>query len=127
MVKSALSLGISLLILVLCTGCVILGKNTEFQPLDPTLLEPLVPGQSKAADVCKVLGAPSQVVELSNGNAYIYRRVVTKGTGVWLVLVSFVNGEAQQDRVVFFFDKNDLLTHYGVSLNAGEASYGFPF
>jgi len=126
-VKSALSLGISLLVLVLCTGCVVLGKNTEYQPLDPTLLEPLVPGQSRAADVSKVLGAPSQVVELSNGNAYIYRRSVTKGTGVWLVLVSFVNGEEQHDRVVFFFDKNDLLTHYGVSLNAGKASYGFPF
>ena len=125
--KSPLSLGISLFILVLCTGCVVLGKNTEFQPLDPTLLEPLVPGQTKAADVSKVLGAPSQVVELSNGNAYIYRRSVTKGTGVWLVLVSFVNGEEQHDRVVFFFDKNDLLTHYGVSLNAGKASYGFPF
>jgi outer membrane protein assembly factor BamE (lipoprotein component of BamABCDE complex) len=126
-VKSALSLGISLLILALCTGCVVLGKNTEYQPLDPTLLEPLVPGQSRAADVCKVLGAPSQVVELSNGNAYVYRRSVTKGTGVWLVLVSFVNGEEQHDQVVFFFDKNDLLTHYGVSLNAGKASYGFPF
>jgi len=126
-VKSALSLGISLLILALCTGCVVLGKNTEYQPLDPTLLEPLVPGQSRAADVCKVLGAPSEVVELSNGNAYIYRRSVIKGTGVWLVLVSFVNGEEQHDRVVFFFDKNDLLTHYGMSLNAGKASYGFPF
>jgi hypothetical protein len=126
-VKSGLSLGISLLILVLCAGCVILGKNTEFQPLDPTLLEPLVPGQSRAADVCKVLGAPSQVVELSNGNAYVYRRSVTKGTGVWLVLVSFVNAEEQHDLVVFFFDKSDLLTHYGVSLNAGKAAYGFPF
>ena len=125
--KSALSFGISLLILVLCTGCVVLGKNTEFQPLDPTLIEPLVPGQSRAADVSKILGAPSQVVELSNGNAYVYRRSVTKGTGVWLVLVSFVNGEEQHDRVVFFFDKNDLLTHYGVSLDAGKASYGFPF
>ena len=125
--KSAFCLGISLLIVALCTGCVVLGKNTEYQPLDPALLDPLVPGQSKAADVCKVLGAPSQVVELSNGNAYVYRRSVIKGTGVWLVLVTFVNGDEQHDRVVFFFDKNDLLTHYGVSLNAGKASYGFPF
>ena len=127
MVKSRLFLRIFLVILILCTGCVVLGKNTEYQRLDPALLEPLVSGQSKAADVCKVLGAPSQVVELSNGNAYVYRRSVTKGTGVWLVLVSFVNGEEQHDRVVFFFDKNDLLTHYGVSLDAGKASYGFPF
>jgi hypothetical protein len=52
---------------------------------------------------------------------------VATGTGVWLVLVSFVNAEEQHDQVVFFFDKNDLLTHYGVSLNAGKASYGFPF
>jgi outer membrane protein assembly factor BamE (lipoprotein component of BamABCDE complex) len=126
-VKSGLTLGIFLLILVLCSGCVVLGKNTEFQPLDPTLLAALVPGQSTAADVCKVLGAPSQVVELSNGNAYVYRRSVTKGTGVWLVLVSFVNAEEQHDQVVFLFDKSDLLTHYGVSLNAGKAAYGFPF
>ena len=125
--KPTLSLGIWLLILALCTGCVVLGKNTEYQPFDPALLEPLLPGQSKAADVCKVLGAPSQVVELSNGNAYVYQRSVIKGTGVWLVLVSFLNGEEQHDRVVFFFDKNDLLTHYGMSLNAAKASYGFPF
>jgi hypothetical protein len=116
-----------MLAVLLLAGCVVLGKNTDYQPFDPAFLEPLIPGQSKAADVCKVLGAPTRVVELSNGNAYIYERAVTKGTALWLLLVSFVNAERQHDQVVFFFDTSDTLTHYGVSFNAGKASYGLPF
>jgi len=64
---------------------------------------------------------------MSNGNAYIYKRSVAKGTGIWLVIVSFGNYDKQYDQIVLFFDTNDIMTHYGVSLNAGKASYGFPF
>lgn len=109
------------------SGCLVIGKNKEYQPFDSGELEKLVPGTTTAAEVSELLGAPSQVVEMSNGNAYIYKRSLAKGTALWLLVVSFGNYEKQYDQVVFFFDENDILTHYGVSLNANKASYGFPF
>jgi hypothetical protein len=38
-----------------------------------------------------------------------------------------VKYDRQYDRRVFLFNKEDVLTHYGISLNAGKASYGLPF
>lgn len=115
------------LMLVCLCGCVVFGKDKRHQPFEADDLEGLVIGQTSAADVTAVFGAPSEVVELTNGNAYIYRRSVAKATALWLILVSFGNFDVQQDQVVFFFDQNDVLSHYGVSLNADKASYGFPF
>jgi len=115
-----------LLIASLLSGCIVLGKNKQFQPFDSTEIGKLVPGQTKAAEVTEIFGAPSEVVELANGNAYVYKRTVTKGTVCWLLLVTFGNVEKQHDQLVFFFDLNDTLTHYGLSLDADKASYGLP-
>ena len=115
-----------LLIVSLTSGCIVLGKNKQFQPFDSTEIGKLVPGQTKAAEVTEIFGAPSEVVELANGNAYVYKRTVTKGTVCWLLLVTFGNVEKQHDQLVFFFDLNDTLTHYGLSLDADKASYGLP-
>jgi outer membrane protein assembly factor BamE (lipoprotein component of BamABCDE complex) len=115
-----------LLITTLLSGCIVLGKNKQFQPFDSTELDKMVPGQTKAAEVTEIFGAPSEVVELANGNAYVYQRTVTKGTVCWLVLVTFGNAEKQHDQLVFFFDLNDTLTHYGLSLDADKAKYGLP-
>ena len=116
----------ALIITTLLSGCLALGKNKEFQPFDSTELDKLVPGKTKAAEVTEIFGAPSEVVELANGNAYIYKRTVTKGTVCWLVLLTFGNAEKQHDQLVFFFDLNDTLTHYGLSLDADKAKYGLP-
>jgi len=116
----------ALLIASLLSGCIVLGKNKQFQPFDSTEIGKLVPGQTKAAEVTEIFGAPSEVVELANGNAYVYKRTVTKGTVCWLLLVTFGNVEKQHDQLVFFFDLNDTLTHYGLSLDADKASYGLP-
>ncbi len=115
-----------LLIASLLSGCIVLGKNKQFQPFDSTELDKLVPGQTKAAEVTEIFGAPSEVVELANGNAYVYKRTVSKGTVCWLLLVTFGNVEKQHDQLVFFFDLNDTLTHYGLSLDADKAKYGLP-
>jgi outer membrane protein assembly factor BamE (lipoprotein component of BamABCDE complex) len=115
-----------LLITTLLSGCMVLGKNKQFQPFDSTELEKLTPGQTKAAEVTEIFGAPKEVVELANGNAYVYKRTVTKGSVCWLVLITFGNVEKQHDQLVFFFDLDDTLTHYGLSLDAGKAKYGFP-
>jgi hypothetical protein len=116
-----------IIVLLSVTGCALFGKNMEYQPFDSSQLDKLIPGTTTAQEISGTFGAPSEVVKLSNGNAYIYQRAIAKGTGVWLILVSFGNYEKQYDRLVFFFDTNDILSHYGVSLNAGDASYGFPF
>lgn len=118
---------IIIILTALCCGCAVFGKNKEAQSFSPALIDELVPGQTTAADVTNLFGAPTHVVKLSNGNAYIYKRSVAKGTGVWLVLVSFGNYEKQYDHLVIFFNNENILTHYGVSIDADRASYGFPF
>lgn len=119
------------IVLMMCSsffsGCLVMGKNKEYQAFDASELDGLVPGQTTAAEVSRIFGAPSQVVKMSNGNTYVYKRSVAKGTALWLLILSFGNYDKQYDQVVFFFDQNDMLTHYGVSLNAGKASYGLPF
>jgi hypothetical protein len=109
------------------SGCFVMGKNKDYQPFDPKGLDGLVPGQTTAAEVTRIFGSPREVVKMSNGNAYIYKRSVAKGTGLWLLILSFGNYDKQCDQMAFFFDNNDILTHYGVSLDAGKASYGVPF
>ena len=125
--KSFASFFLILTMITLISGCLLLGKNKEYQPFETSGLDQLIPGQTTASEVTAMLGAPTQVVKLSNGNAYIYKRSLSKGTGLWLVIVSFGNYDKDYDQLVFFFDQNDVLRHYGVSLNARKASYGLPF
>ncbi len=115
-----------LVITAFLSGCVVFGKNKEYRPFDSTELDKLTPGESRASEVTEIFGSPTRVVKLANGNAYVYQRTITKGTMLWCILVTFGNAEKQHDRLVFFFDLEDTLTHYGVSLDAAEADYGLP-
>jgi outer membrane protein assembly factor BamE (lipoprotein component of BamABCDE complex) len=124
--RSTINILTVLLVATLLSGCIVIGKNKQYQPFDSTELGKLVPGQTKATEVTEIFGAPSEVVELANGNAYVYKRTVTKGTACWLVLITLGNVEKQHDQLVFFFDLNDTLTHYGLSLDADKAKYGLP-
>lgn len=108
-------------------GCTVIGKTKEYQPFDSSKFQSLTPGKTRAADVTQLFGAPTEVVKLSNGNAYIYRRAVTKGTALWLVLLTLGNFDTQYDQVALFFDSKNVLSHYGVSLNAEQTAYGLPF
>jgi outer membrane protein assembly factor BamE (lipoprotein component of BamABCDE complex) len=83
--------------------------------------------KSTAAQVTEILGAPSEIVKLSNGNAYIYRRSLSKGTGLWLLIVSFGNYDEHHDQIVIFFNKKNIMTHFAVTLDAHKAAYGLPF
>ena len=119
------SLCILLLVFFLssCAGWV---KNRDYHPLDAAKLDKLTVGKSTVAEVTETLGAPSDIVKLSNGNAYIYRRSLSKGTGLWLLLLVFGNYEKHYDQVVIFFDKRNIMTHYGVTLDAHKAAYELP-
>lgn len=122
-----LLLAITVLIIIANTGCFMIGKGKKYHPFDPVALEQVQPGTTLASDVANMFGAPTKIVEMSNGNAYVYQRSVAKATLVWLVLISFGNYDTQTDQIVFFFNNEDLLTHYGVSMNAEKAGYGLPF
>ncbi len=113
--------------IVTWNGCSLMGKSKEYQPFESEGLDRLVVGKTTAKEITENFGAPTRVVKLSNGNAYVYQRAVAKGTAFWFVIVSFGNYDKQYDRLVFFFDEKDTLTHYGVSLHANESSYGLPF
>ena len=106
-----------------CAGWV---KNTDYHPFDAAKLDKLTVGKSTVVQVTEMLGAPSTIVKLSNGNAYIYRRSLSKGTGLWLLIVSFGNYEKRYDQVVIFFDTKNIMTHYGVTLDAHKAAYELP-
>lgn len=118
---------ISVAVVGLFIGCGVFGKTKEYHPFDTEKIEHLMPGKTTAAETTQYFGAPAEVVKLSNGNAYIYTRVVTKGAAFWLVLVSFGYFDTKYDQLVLFFNNDDILTHYGVSLNADKAAYDNPF
>jgi outer membrane protein assembly factor BamE (lipoprotein component of BamABCDE complex) len=125
--RKSIAVFIGMIVCWTVTGCTVIGKTKEYQPFDASKIDALSPGKTVAADVTRLFGAPTEMVKLSNGNAYIYRRAVTKGTALWLVLLTMGNFDTQYDQVALFFDKDNVLTHFGVSLNAEQTAYGLPF
>ena len=116
-----------LLLVFVLQSCAGWAKNKDYHPFDASGLDKLIPGKSTAAQVTEILGAPSEMVKLSNGNAYIYRRSLSKGTGLWLLIVSFGNYDEHYDQIVIFLDKENIMTHFAVTLDADKATYGLPF
>lgn len=121
-------LGISILLIgSICTGCAVFGRSKDFVPFDENTLKQVTTGSTSASEVTRLFGPPNKIVKLSNGNAYIYERSVRKATALWLVIVSFGNLDTQYDRIVFFINNNDVVTHYGSSFKSEAASYAMPF
>lgn len=116
-----------LIIVVLLSGCAVMGRGKDFRPFDEKALAQIKPGQTTAAEVTQLFGAPTQIVKLSNGNAYVYERSLSKATGLWLIVLTLANYDTQHDRIVFFINKNDVVTHYGSSFKTDTAAYGMPF
>jgi hypothetical protein len=123
-----LCLIIGIFLAISCSsGCAVIGRGKNFRPFDENALTQVTPGKTTANQVTNLFGAPSQIVKLSNGNAYVYERSVNKATGLWLVIVTFGNYDIQYDRIVFFINRDDVVTHYGSSFKSGTASYAMPF
>jgi hypothetical protein len=121
-----ISMGL-LIMLLWVSGCAIIGRGKDFRPFDEQALTQIKPGQTTAAEVTKIFGAPSEIVKLSNGNAYVYERSVSKATGVWLIILTLANYDTQHDRIVFFINKDDVVTHYGSNFKTDTVAYGMPF
>ena len=116
-----------LLLLSFGSSCAVIGRGKNFRPFDENMLMQVTPGKTTASEVTKLFGPPNQIVKLSNGNAYIYERSVNKVTGLWLIVLTFGNFDTQYDRLVFFINNDDVVTHLGSSFKTGTASYAMPF
>jgi len=116
-------------LLVALPGCVFgVGRFNENEPLSETALAKLVPGKSTARDVVEILGAPANVRRLDHGrSAYFYSATNAKVTVLALILVGFRSDDTRQDRAWLFFDENDVLTHYGVTLAGHRAQVSLPW
>lgn len=111
----------------ICSSCAVFGRGKNFVPFDEYALKQVTTGKTSASEVTRLFGPPNKIVKLSSGNAYVYERSVAKATGLWLVVLTFGNYEIQYDRIVFFINNNDVVTHFGSSFNAETASYAIPF
>ncbi len=116
-----------LLVAAICSGCAVFGRGKNFVPFDESALKQVTPGKTGASEVTQLFGPPNRIVKLSNGNAYVYERSVGKGTGLWLLVLTFVNYDTQYDRIVFFINNDGGVTHFGSSFNSEKASYAMPF
>jgi hypothetical protein len=111
----------------ICTGCAVFGRGKDFKPFDENSLKLVTVGKTNASEVTQLFGPPTKIVKLSNGNAYVYERSIQKATGLWLVVLTFANWDKQYDRIAFFINKDDVITHFGSSFDAETATYAMPF
>jgi hypothetical protein len=111
----------------ICSSCAVFGRSKNFVPFDENELKQVTTGKTSASEVTQLFGPPNKIVKLSNGNAYVYERSLEKSTGLWLVVLTFVNFDTQYDRIVFFINHDDVVTHIGSSFNSEKASYAMPF
>jgi hypothetical protein len=112
--------------LLLLSGC-FLGRFSENEPINEDLLRDFEPGKTTAGDVTKLLGPPIQVVEIDVRSAYLYEFSESKSSGLILLLVNFVNSDQRFDRIWFFFDSRDVLTHYGTKLSSHRSRFAMPW
>ena len=111
----------------ICAGCAVFGRGKDFKPFDENSLKQVTTGETSASEVTRLFGPPNKIVKLSNGNAYVYERSIEKATGLWLVVLTFGNWDKQYDRISFFINNDDVVTHFGSNFNAETASYAMPF
>lgn len=111
--------------LALAPACY-LGETTVHHPFPPEKVGALEPGSTTAQEVADALGAPTRVVELGDGSAWLYEHVVTKDAALWLLLIALRGNETHTDRVWVFFDARGVLTHAAASFEAAQAEYAIP-
>ncbi len=116
-----------LLLLPLFLGSCFVNRNSSGEPFSPEILSQFDPGKTTAREVVAALGAPTNIVRLNQGSAYVYEHSRGKTAGLFMLVVFVANTDQRADRVWFFFDKNDRLTHMGATLAAGRSEYSMPW
>jgi len=102
-------------------------RSTLNVPLKEEQLATLVPGETTASEVAERMGAPNEVVQLAYRSAWRYDYWVQKRTGLALIVVNFLNEDVHEDRAWVFFDKDDVVTHVGKSLQGDLAQFAMPW
>ena len=121
-----LRLLITIPLLCLLPACFV-SRRTHNEPLRQEEVASFTPGVTTAAEVVKTCGAPNDVVQLGKRSAYRYDFVAQKQSGLWLLIVGFLNTDERSDRLWVFFDEDQVLTHLGLTLNAENAEYAMPW
>jgi hypothetical protein len=116
----------ALVLALACTGC-FLARDSTNEPLARRDLSKFVVGQSTAQDVATAMGAPNEVVQLGRRSAWRYDHSHGKVAGLTLFVVTFVNRDTRTDRIWFFFDEQDRLSHVGSSFEADDADWAMPW
>ncbi len=118
-----------LLIATLCvtTAACAFYRSNQNDPLYPQVIARLEPGRTTALEAVRLLGGPSQVIQLGERSAYRYDHSIMKGTALILVVFNLGHVDTREDRLWLFFDANDVLTHVGSSLGAHRAQYAMPW
>ena len=109
------------LVLVPLQSCY-LTRAAVSEPLDFAVVRSIEPGAT-AEDVVGKMGAPDLVVQLGKRSAYRYSHTVDKGAGSFMMLLVLYNEDTRSDRVWFFFDENQILTHVGSTFRAHRAGF----
>ena len=117
--------GLLLGALCLLTGC-IFTQATEGTGLAAEPIDQIVVGTSTRADVTRLLGAPDEVVQLTNRSAWHYQHLHEKQSALFLLVFAARGVDTQVDRVWVFFDEDDVVTHVGSSFRADQAEFGLP-
>ncbi|RMH04209.1 MAG: outer membrane protein assembly factor BamE [Planctomycetota bacterium] len=113
------------LLLALLPACA-LSRTTTNHALDPAAIASLEPGRTTAREVAQRLGAPDQVVELGDRSAWLYEHTQDKQEALFLLFLGLHGRDVQADRCWVFFDRNDVLTHFGSTLEAETAEFDLP-
>lgn len=79
-------------------------------------LPPFEPGQTTQAEVARLLGPPSQLIDIGDQLVFYYLSEQTRSEGFILVVYNETNERVTYDRAIFFFDTNGVLQDYALSL-----------
>ncbi|MHC4472426.1 MAG: hypothetical protein ACYS99_15855 [Planctomycetota bacterium] len=111
---------------MLLPGCFV-AKSVDDTRWDPQTVSKIKVGRSSRADVLNLLGPPTQVVELLDSDAYVYRHTIVKDTGLFLLIFSALREDRQMDAVTVIVDRAGKVQAVGSKYNAERAIHGMPW
>lgn len=117
--------GLALTLALPLAGC-FLSRSTANPALPQEAVAKIVPGESTADDVTRLLGAPNEVVQLGRRSAWRYEHTVEKQAAAFLVVLGLRGVDTQSDRIWVFFDEDGNVTNIGTLFQAAEADYDVP-
>jgi len=112
--------------LLLIPGCFV-AKSVDDTTWDPATVAKIKVGTSTRADVFELLGPPTQVVELLDSDAYVYKHTIVKTTGFSVILFTAIRADQQGDGVTVIVDRDGIVRAVGSKYNAERAIHGPPW